>query len=379
MKRLWLFAAMLSLGACSAWRGAKVEPPAPVPTFKATLAVKEIWDAGVGTGAGRQFLDLVPFVGGARIYVSDRTGRVSAYNPKSGSRVWRTDLAQPITASVGHAPGLVLVGTAKGKVIALGRDDGKPRWQTQVSSQVLAPPVGSGAYVIAQSGDGAVTALAAADGKILWRQERQEPPLTLRGTGTPAIVGNTVIAGLGNGKLVAFDLGDGRTLWETTVAEPHGRNEIERLIDVDTPPLKVGDNVYAAAYQGRVVAVNADSGRLVWAREASTYLPLAADAHNLYLTDAHGVVYAFDLQTGAVAWKQDALLRRRVTGPAVVGGDVVVGDYEGQVYWIDAADGHFVGRYHTEDNAIKAPPATGGDDTVYVLNDDGDLYALRAH
>jgi outer membrane protein assembly factor BamB len=377
MKRIPLVVALLMLGGCSIFEsGSNVEPPAELVDFKPTMKVDELWSRDIGKGPGDVFLRLTPAEQGNTLYVTDLRGRVQALDAGNGNDRWRTDLDLEVSAGPGLGDDLVVVATHKGQVVALDRRDGKERWRAQVTSEVLAPPAVGDGVVVVQSVDGRVAAFAADSGKSLWTFERSEPALSLRGTSTPVLVADAVLAGFGSGKLVALNLRDGRLLWEVPVAEPHGRTEIERLIDVDTPVLVTARALIAAAYQGKIEAVSLENGRLLWSREISTYSALSADVNNVYVSDAGGIVYALDLRSGATVWKQDQLHGRQLSAPMVTGQAVAVGDFDGYIHWLSRDDGHFLVRTRIASAAILAPPLADGT-TLYVEAQNGELAAYR--
>lgn len=363
----------LMLGGCAS-RSVQV-PPAPLPQFEAAFDVREAWSADAGARA-EDYLGLVPRAEEGVVYVATARGRVSAYDAESGRHVWETDLATGLGGGVGLGEDRVTVGTRKGQVIALARDTGREVWRARVSSEVLAPPVAGGGYVIAQTVDGRVHAFAAEDGKRLWVYERSEPGLSLRGIGTPVLLADAVLAGFASGRLVALALDDGTLLWEVPVSQPRGRNEIERLVDVDASALVFPDAIYAATYQGRLTAINPRSGNVIWSRELSTYTGLASDGLHVYVTDELGHVIAFARETGAVVWRQEGLRGRRLNAPITYGGYVVVADFEGYVHWLAADDGRFLARHRATSEPVRAPAALG-ENALFVLATSGELAALR--
>jgi len=377
MKRFLLIVLLTGLGGCS-WFGSSsnVEPPAELVDFKPAMKVQELWSRDIGKGPGERFLRLTPAEQGNTLYVSDRRGRVQALDAGKGNERWRADLDLDVSAGPGLGDDLVVIATRKGQVVTLDRNDGKERWRASVTSEVLAPPAIGDGVVIVQSVDGRVAAFAADTGKRLWLFERSEPALSLRGTSTPVVVGDVVLAGFASGKLAALSLRDGRQLWEIPVAEPHGRTEIERLIDVETPVLVTARALIAAAYQGRIVAVSLENGRLLWSREISTYSALSADADNVYVSDARGAVYALDLRSGATVWKQDQLHGRQLSAPMVTGQAVAVGDFDGYIHWLARDDGRFLARTRIASAAVLAPPLADGA-TLYVEAQNGELAAYR--
>jgi outer membrane protein assembly factor BamB len=78
---------------------------------------------------------------------------------------------------------------------------------------------------------------------VLWSVEQQVPRLSLRGTATPIIAKEVAISGFDNGKVMAVSLTTGDTVWDTALASPHGRTELDRLVDIDSAVRVVGDNV----------------------------------------------------------------------------------------------------------------------------------------
>ena len=93
------------------------------------------------------------------------------------------------------------------------------------------------------------------------------------------------------------------------------------------------------------------------------------------MTDDNGVVMAYDKASGATLWKQDKLLARGVSGPAVVGSLIAVGDFEGYVHFLERTDGAFVARISTDGSAISAPPLRVGSN-VLVQTRGGGIYAI---
>ncbi len=367
-----------ALNACSWLKGGEsnIEPPAALVEFRASATVKETWSRDIGAGAGKYFLKLQPSMAGTTIYTTDSRGRVSALEKETGRLLWEARLKNKISAGVGLGDGLVLVGTAKGELIALAQDSGKRLWTASLSSEILSPPAVDLGTVVAQTVDGKVFALSATDGQFLWRQERSEPALSLRGTSAPLAIGGIVLTGFASGKLAAFQLKDGHVLWEIPVAEQRGRSEIERLVDVDVQPLVVDKLMYAAAYQGKLIAFNLENGRIVWSRDISAYSGMDADTSNIYITDDKGTVLALDIHTGATVWKQEQLHGRALSAPVVTGDYIAVGDFEGYVHWLARADGQFAARYRPARAAVLVKPVADSAQ-LYVYSQNGSLSALH--
>src|ERR1700735_1726194 len=198
---------------------------------------------------------------------------------ETGRDVWVKKLKVPISAGPAAGFGIVVAGTSKGAVIALDGATGRQLWRAQINSELLSSPAISEKVVVMRSVHGRLHGLDTHTGKVLWSVEQQVPRLSLRGTATPIVAKEIAISGFDNGKVMAVSLTSGDTVWDTALASPHGRTELDRLVDIDSAVRAVGDNVFATGFQGRTAMLALDSGQLWWSHDMSSYrgLSLAED------------------------------------------------------------------------------------------------------
>ena len=374
MKRCLLIVLGALLGACGG--ESNIAPPAPLVSFKPSVKVKKLWSVDVGKGEKKRFVGLAPAMQADTLYAADIDGKVSAFAVKKGRARWSVDLKEPVGAAVGFGADMVLIGTKNGHVYALASENGELRWKGSVSTEILSRPAAQSGVVVVQTIDGKVFGLSANDGSRLWVQQRIEPSLSLRGTSSPLISEGVVFAGFANGKVVALNLQSGRPVWERSVAQPRGRNEIDRLIDVDATPLVAGGALFAVSYQGKLVAIDRGSGREIWTREESSYSGMVADARNVYLTDAQGHVSAFDQRSGSNLWTQDQLRGRGLNRPSLIVDYLAVGDFEGYVHWLSRDSGELVARTRIGSSPINGSGIASGN-TLFLQNQAGALAALE--
>jgi outer membrane protein assembly factor BamB len=244
-----------------------------------------------------------------------------------------------------------------------------------VTSEVLAAPQVASGIVVVRTLDGKIFGISADNGRRLWTYDQTVPALTLRGTSTPAIAGETVVCGFDGGRLSALDINSGRLIWETSIATPRGRDDLSRMVDIDAAPVIIENIVYAVTLQGEMAAMTLNTGRVLWNRELSSYAGFAIDADNIYITDDKSVIWAIDRFNGSAIWQQNGLLNRQVTAPASIGGYLAAGDFEGYLHWLDKTTGAFVSRQKISGDRIIAPPVAAGN-VLYVYASDGRLSAL---
>jgi outer membrane protein assembly factor BamB len=370
-------AALLIAAGCS--KDKDVEPPAKLVDFPAKLQVKELWSDGVGGGKKQLKLQLGlgPALDNGLVFAANHGGEVVAVALDTGHHVWTKKLKLPLSAGPAAGFGMVIVGSSKGAVVALDAATGKELWRARVNSELLSAPAISENVVVMRAVDGRLHGLNARTGKELWSVEQQVPKLSLRGTAIPTIAKEVAISGFDNGKVMAVSLSTGDTVWDTALASPHGRTELDRLIDIDSAIHVVGDNVFATGYQGRTAMLALDSGQVWWSHDMSSYRGLAVDGDNLYVTLADGIVVAMRQRDGSELWRNDKIKRRGLSTPVVNDTAIAVADYQGYVHWLDKTTGELVARVHVKKQRVSNPPVGDGN-TVVVLTDGGSMAAYRS-
>jgi outer membrane protein assembly factor BamB len=372
------FAALLIFTGCS--KDKDVEPPAKLVNFPATLPVKELWGDKVGGGKKqvKLRLGLGPAIDNDLVFAASDKGELVAVNLQNGHQVWVKKFKKmQFSAGPGAALGKVVVGSTKGWVIALEGASGKELWRTRVNSELLSAPAIGEKVVVMRSVDGRLHGFNAVTGKELWAVEQQVPRLSLRGTAIPVIAKDAVVCGFDNGKVMAVSLATGDTIWDTALATPHGRTELDRLVDVDSSVSIVGDNVFATGFQGRTAMLALDSGQIWWAHDMSSYRGLSVDEENLFVTQSDGIVVALRQRDGSEIWHNDKLKRRGLSAPAITSTAIAVADYQGYLHWLDKSTGVLVARERVAKFRVSSAPVAVKD-TVVVLTDSGKLAAYRA-
>jgi outer membrane protein assembly factor BamB len=137
-----------------------------------------------------------------------------------------------------------------------------------------------------------------------------------------------------------------------------------------------GGTLYASSFKKQTVAIDAPSGRAMWASQFGGAGRLGVGSDRLVVADPTGSVYALDKSSGASLWQQPALARRLLTSAVVQGDYAVVGDYKGYLHWMKLENGELAARARVSGDALRASPIVA--DGILVAQDvDGELAAFR--
>ena len=352
-------------------------PPMPLEELSSEVQISQIWQDEFSEGQGNSFLKLEMVASNGRLFVADHKGLIVAIEQESGAKIWEVETKLPVSGGLGAGDDTIYVGTTDAEIVALNMEDGEALWTAQVSSEVLSVPRYADDKVVIRTVDGAVTALDAETGEEVWSFVRDVPALSLRGTSSPVLKSGGVITGYANGNLVVLRLTDGMQIWESNVAVPRGRGALDRMVDVDADPLAAERFVFAATFNGGLVAVDVRSGDISWRRsELSSFKKMVADWVSLFVIDVDNHIWSADQATGAINWQQDKLEHRQLTPFAILGEYLLTADFEGYLHVLAMSDGRLVGRVKVSDERITSTPIISGD-YIYVQDIEGEITALK--
>lgn len=362
-------ASAVALGGCSLF---KSDAPVPAPL-----------EAGIGAGSARvawtAHIDAPSFAmeivaRGDQFIVAGNDGIVQALSAKTGAVLWRADAGRKLSAGVGSDGKVSAVVTRDNELVAIS--GGKVAWKKPLGTTVIAAPFVAGERVFVLSVDRTVFAFDAQDGAKLFQMQRPGDALTLSKAGVIGAYQDTLVVGQGQ-RLTGLDPLKGLVRWEASLANPRGANEIERLADLVGPAFRQGTTLCARAFQSSVGCANADRGSPLWMRNTNGSESIGGDAEQVYASDVQDRLSAYKLANGDTVWLAEQFLNRKLAAPAGLGGQVMVGDFQGWLHFLDRKSGKTLARVATDGSAIVGAPAIL-DGIALVRTQKGGLYAIQA-
>ncbi len=210
--------------------------------------------------------------------------------------------------------------------------------------------------------------------------------VTPKGWSGAVVDGDAVFLGSMDGELVSINTLNRERRWDdvlfeaTKPARGFSCAQGSSAVAIYGSPVLADDLVYSTAYNGKVYAVNAESGKLRWIYPREGELePIVGGAvvaaGSLYFGGSDGRIYALDAATGDLEWEFETGDQIWST-PSVVGDTLYIGSFDKKVYALDVADGSQKWEFETEGTIVATPLVR--DSTVYVGSFDRYLYALNA-
>ncbi len=368
---LWVGLIVL-LVACSSKDNS--EPPAPLTDIDKPIPMKIRWSVDTDAKDNPALFNLRPLLIDDQVFSIDTAGVIRNIDATSGRQGWSFETKLAAITGLAGTPKVIVVSSGDGDLAVFDRVGNglEKRWSIQLIGEIRAIPAIGDQQLFVRTVAGKLSALSLADGSIQWTISRRVPALSLTGNSPPIIDGDRLIVGFDDGKLTAFDRSSGQTIWETVISHATGRSEIERLVDIDGRFLLKDGIIYVSTYQGRLSAVQAIDGNVLWSRKFSSYQAIIADDDALYVTGDLSHLWAIDRRTGSAFWKQEVLHARKLTAPQILGNKVIVADFAGYVHLFDKSDGSLQGRIRPSESSHIAQPLSW-QNNVLVYDSGGQL------
>jgi outer membrane protein assembly factor BamB/serine/threonine protein kinase len=183
----------------------------------------------------------------------------------------------------------------------------------------------------------------------------------------PTVANGIVYISSSGGKMYAINAGTGEVLWNKPIGS----------YDFGNAPTVANGVVYMGGFDHLLYALDSETGATLWTAPTGGRIGSSPTLANgvIYIGSDDGTLYAFDAAKGKQHWSvaTGGFIR---SSPAVANGVVYVGSDDNNLYAIKADTGAILWKVPAGDKIRSSPAVANG--VVYVGSDDNNLYAIKA-
>lgn len=313
-----------------------------------------------------------------RVLVGSATGVLWAFT-LDGKRIFRYHAQSPIESAPALDPsaGTIYLATAGGTLDAIRASDGKRIWRTNLESPVRRPPLVSRDAIYIVTAANSVIALARAKGEVLWRYRRDmSEGFSITGNAGLLAADGKLFTAFSDGVVVSLDPSDGRLVWErdTSLDVEEKGGDQSPLLDVDTTPIKVGNEIFVASFSAGVYALSPVNGAILWrVPELTSVTAMASDGNMVVFSSSENGVVCMDSATHEILWKRE--VKRGSPGEIMISdGLVFVGESEGGFLALSTKTGREQARLESGHGFSAAASIIGR--RGFLVSNGGTLFAF---
>ena len=265
----------------------------------------------------------------------------------------------------------LIAAVSAGDLVGIDTSTGDARWRIELGNEPFTcPPTVYGEHVFIGTPDGSFRSYHADSGGLVWSADLGEVY-----NSAATVDDELVVISTAAGRLVAIERETGHLLWQRDRSAPS-----QLSIAGGPSPAFWGDAIYVGFPDGALGAFDRD-GSEIWLtdlaagesrlRDVDT-TPLVAD-DGVYAASFSGGLYRVDRTTGDIVWRADVT---GATSPIAVDESLVTSTANGSVLWLDPADGTVTAELSLDEDAA-GPINRSGDYLMLGEPHDG-LYIIAS-
>jgi outer membrane protein assembly factor BamB/predicted MPP superfamily phosphohydrolase len=313
----------------------------------------------------------------AAVYAQDHvitatgSGRIVALDPETGRLQWQQMLEGSIRKGLVVTDRDVFAATTSGLIASLSPQDGRIRWRRQLDAAINAEPRPYQDVVYVATGSGSLYQLDRDTGQQRWSAQTGDHIQA-----QPWATDSTVFVGSWDRHFYAIDAGTGSVRWTRVL------HDSKYFAPATASPITGGDNIIfigAAWGEGApsVYGCDPDSGEIRWTYPLSAHYSSPVVVDSLVILGAiEGRLYALNVNTGELAWEVPTGEALFDSSPVVYGDEVYISTLFGSLFQVDVSTGTVHNRYQLGKGFVFSPIAYQNG-TVYAATLDGRVMALE--
>ena len=217
-----------------------------------------------------------------------------------------------------------------------------------------------------------LVALEPRSGRLLWQYEREAPEgFTIHGHSGPRLHRGIVYTGFSDGYLVALNAGTGDVVWARSLAP------LRSNTSTWTPPRPLlGDDILlASSYSGGLYALTVGNGDVRWRLGIEGASGVRVIDGRLYFSAPRDGLTALT-PTGDILWRQGLADAGDLTPPLGVGPYLVFSGSRAGLFVVEREHGQAAGDLQPGRGMCAAATLGADGHTLYALANSGSVYAL---
>jgi outer membrane protein assembly factor BamB len=355
----------------------------------AAPAFQVAWRKSFGVPTSRRrHVTAPPISAQGRIFVMDGGATISALDPNTGARVWRTDIMpkskrdhEAWGGGLAFYGGKIYASSGFREVVQLDAATGALGWRTSTEAPVhAAPTVFAGRVYVADVND-ELLALDADTGAQAWTYQALTESARILAASSPAADNETVVASFASGELVALRAANGAELWNASLSRANRTNALSEIRDIAGRPVIYKDDVYAVSHSDVFAAVDLRTGTARWTLPVSAITTPWPTGDVVFVVDDVGKVICASRESGGIYWIHDLnagrkkKLRAYWSSPLMAGSHLITVSSKGEAVALDPKTGATLRTLKLGADALIGPIAVNG--TIYVVTEAAQLIAIR--
>lgn len=299
-------------------------------------------------------------------------GDLSAFKRASGKLVWRFPLKAGVEASgVLYKKQYLIFGAKDGYLYKIDANTGELVWKFFAKAEILSELSIDNGFIYFLSGANILYKINAETGKQKWVYSRvQRSRFSVRGGASVLVSGGSLYAGFSDGFLVAIQSESGDLIWERKLASN------ERFGDVDNSPISNGDLIFSASFDGNFYAFD-KNGSLRWKADVGAYSKATIFNNQILVPSSDNKLVFLDSSSGKLLKSLDL---KSIASEVIIKDNLFIfNEANANMLVYDNIKSKVIASYEPGKGSLSTPTYDQELQQIYLNSNAGNLHALKLY
>ncbi|MFN8790375.1 MAG: PQQ-binding-like beta-propeller repeat protein [Bdellovibrionales bacterium] len=289
-----------------------------------------------------------------------------------GRQIWKKSFKGGVEAGALVFKDRVYVTANDGTASALDLKTGDTVWSFSSSTENLSSPVldTRTGFLYFHNAQNIVFGLDAQNGRQMWVYAKPDNSLlTIRGAASPLVFNGVVYVGFSEGSFVALNAQSGQVIWEQNL------NRNKRFKDIDARAVPYKDTVLISGYDDKVYALRAETGQIVWTYPAGSYSAVTLWGEDIFVSTTDSRILRLKADSGELVSEVKGL-KGLATESVVMEPYLIFGESQGLLKAIDLKSGRLAASFEPGRGVFSKPAVDEKTKSIFFISGEANLYHL---
>lgn len=237
--------------------------------------------------------------------IAKPNGNLQLFNPYVKKNIWNQWINVVPTAAFSVGQQKLFLPTSQARLCAFILADGTSSWCSPLGALAFSPAAVSGGNVFIQANNDSIYAFSVLDGHIKWNVHFSQPQPVLAMHASPVLGQQYVWAVLRNGRLVAINKNSGVVYWRHILAPVDISLTAQTGAEFNLSPVLSHGIIVASAYAGGVWAWDIKHLKeYLWHFPLSGLVAMVAYNQQIILLDGDANIISLSIRSGHLLWRK---------------------------------------------------------------------------
>ena len=350
------------------------------------------WSLKIGKGSTKMsYLISVPIFADGKIFSLSSDSRIQAFDLQKRKKIWSNDLAikrenkrEGFGGGLSFSNGVIFVSTGFGYLYAFSADKGELLWELNMRIPSRSSPIVFEDLVFVMTHDNQLYAVDKDQGEVMWTHRGILEPATILSSTSVAIDSGLVFVPYSSGEIYAIRPLNGSVIWSDSLSRTGSSTSLSEINSITARPIINDGQLFSVSHAGRMVSIDISTGERIWTIDMSSTETPWLSGDWLFVLTSNSELVCISKRSGKIRWvtqleqykneekKEDPI---QWSGPIMVSSSLLAVSSEGKAIWVSPDDGQILSTDKVSGSSYLPPLIV--DNTIYILNDNGDLSAYN--